>query len=86
MLAKGQRFEGARISLDGSSFYDCVFARCTLIYSGVLPVVMDNNRFDDCAWEFQGPATNTMSFLKAVYSAGASQLVEQTFESIRSRS
>ena len=84
MIAEGQVFRDKRIYLDGSSFYQCRFERCTVVYAGTLGFVLDNPRFIDCRWEVQGPARETLGFLRALYAAGAHELVEQTFESIRS--
>jgi hypothetical protein len=86
MLARSQDFADSKITLDGSSFYSCGFNRCTLIYAGLLPVQLDNCRFNDCKWEFTGAASNTVGFMRAMHSAGATALIEATFEQIRGKS
>jgi hypothetical protein len=83
MIAKTQTFEDAKISLDGGSFYGCTFRRCTLVYSGLLPVVLEGGSFDGCKWEFSGPALNGVQFMSAIYKAGGGDLMERTFEAIR---
>jgi hypothetical protein len=84
MIIRNQTLENVRVSLDGGSFYGCVFVRCTLIYSGLLPVFfLEGCRFNDCNWEFNGPAMTTIQFMSAIYKAGARDLIEGTFRSIR---
>ncbi|HEY1364300.1 MAG TPA: hypothetical protein VGF60_18805 [Xanthobacteraceae bacterium] len=84
MIAEGQVFRDKRIYLDGSSFYQCTFERCTVVYSGTLGFVLESPQFIDCRWEVQGAARETLGFLRALYAGGARDLVEQTFQSIRS--
>jgi hypothetical protein len=83
MFADKQAFKDSKIVLDGSSFYGCTFTRCVLVFSGVLPVTMESNVFNDCHWEFAGPAQETLLFLSALHGAGAAELVETTFDRIR---
>ena len=83
MIAEGQKFVGKRIFLDGSSFTKCRFERCTMIYSGHLGMEMKEPEFVDCRWEIQGPAKETLKFLRALYRAGAKDLVEATFDAVR---
>ena len=82
MIAKGQTFTGITICLDGGTFTDCRFERCTIIISGLLPVALENPRFVDCQWSFVGPASTTVSFMAAMYRAGAKDLIESTCNSI----
>jgi hypothetical protein len=78
MIVRDQTIENAKLSLDGGSFYGCVFRGCTLMFSGLLPVVLDNCQFqNNCRWEFNGPAMNTIQFLSAIYQGGARELVEK---------
>jgi hypothetical protein len=83
MIAKDQTFEDITISLDGGSFYNCTFRRCKLQFSALLPVVLTGCHFDNCNWEFAGPAVNTVGFLAAMYKGGATEIVERTFRVIR---
>jgi hypothetical protein len=85
MIARKQTFTGATISLDGSSFSECEFNRCTLIFSGFLPVMLQSNSFSNCKWEFAGAAQNTLAFMTALYEGGASDLIEATFDKIRGK-
>jgi hypothetical protein len=86
MIARNQTFSDVTVHLDGSSFYDCTFERCTVVFSGVLPAVLNNPRFVDCRWQAAGPAETTIMFLTALYKAGAKDLIETTFETIRGKS
>ena len=87
MIAEKMTLEGKTIILDGGSFYACQFKGCTLIFNGVLPVVMERCSFDgDCKWQFSGPAQNTIVFMQALYAGGAKDLIENTFRNIRGES
>jgi hypothetical protein len=86
MIARNQTFSDVTVYLDGSSFYDCTFERCTVVFSGVLPAVLNNPRFVDCRWAAAGPAETTIGFLTALYKAGAKDLIEATFDTIRGKS
>jgi len=82
VIAKDQTFTGLTICLDGGTFSNCRFERCTIIISGVLPISLENPRFVDCQWSFIGPASTTVSFMAAMYRAGAKDLIEATCNSI----
>lgn len=85
MIARNQTFSDITVYLDGSSFYDCTFEKCIVVFSGVLPAVLHNPRFVDCQWQAAGPAETTINFLTALYRAGAKDLIEATFERIRGK-
>ena len=87
MIANGQTFTNLRISLDGSVFKGCKFEGCVLVFSGILPISLENNSFDPaCRWEFRGPARETLMFMHALYRAGGKDLIEGLFNGIRSES
>ncbi len=83
MIAEKMAFEGKNIVLDGGSFYACQFNRCKLIYNGMMAVTFDECSFDNCEWQFAGPALNTIGFMQALYAVGAKDLIENTFQNIR---
>ena len=83
MIAEKMAFEGKKIVLDGGSFYACQFKSCTLIYNGMMPVTMDGCSFDNCEWQFAGPALNTFNFMQALYVSGAKDLIENIFRNVR---
>jgi hypothetical protein len=83
MIARNQTFNDMTISMDGGSFYGCTFNRCKLQFSGLLPITLDRGNYHDCNWEFSGPAANTVTFMTALYKAGAHDLVEGIFRTIR---
>jgi hypothetical protein len=86
MIATEQTYENMMIYLDGSTFVECRFIRCTLSYSGLLPVHLERNAFDNCNYAFTGPAAATMAFLTGLYHGGGpvgEQAVEQIFEDVR---
>ncbi len=83
MIAEEMTFEGKTVVLDGGSYYACQFKNCTLIFNGVLPVTMDKCSFDNCNWQFSGPAQNTIGFMRGLYTGGAKDLIENIFRNIR---
>ncbi len=82
MIAKGETFSGMTINLDGGTFVDCRFEKCNIVICSLLPITLENPRFVDCTWSFSGPASNTVSFMAAMYRAGAKDLIEKTCASI----
>src|SRR3990172_11054774 len=78
-------FENRSVSLDGESFYRCIFRRCLMKFSAIVPVTMLGCEFDNCEWAFDGPASLAMNFLSQLYQEGegGKNLVENTFENIR---
>lgn len=80
---KDQNFFEKNVVLDGSSFVNCVFSRCTMVYSGGEIPAMSRCRFDDFAWQFGGDAANTIAFLSGMYRGGFDRLIESTFHEIR---
>jgi hypothetical protein len=85
LFARKQKFENVTIFLDGSSFVECTFDNCTLIYSGLLPVALDTSSFNNCRWEFSGAAQNTVGLMAALYGSGEQELIEATFDNIRGK-
>ena len=86
MLARNETFTDMRIVLDGSSFYGCTFRSCVLIYCATLPVVMEGCQYErGCRWQMDRAAKTTLDFLATLYRAGATNLVENTFDVIRGK-
>ena len=83
MIAENQTFKGVRVQLDGGTFEHVIFEKCTLVYSGLMGASMSNCKFNDCQWELNGPAQETVMFLTALYAGGATELVENTLAAIR---
>jgi hypothetical protein len=83
MIAKNQTFADVTVHLDGSSFYDCTFERCTIVFSSLIPTTLHNPRFVDCRWQAIGPAQLTIEFMSSLYRVGAKDLIEGTFKNIR---
>nr|DAL09305.1 MAG TPA_asm: LH3 HEXON-INTERLACING CAPSID protein, CAPSID PROTEIN, BETA-HELIX [Caudoviricetes sp.] len=83
---KSCTFEDTNVLLDGFSYENCTFTRCKIVYSATDTFALVNNRFNDCKWSFEGPAGNTLQFLKAMYKDMGDfgkQMVEATFENIK---
>ncbi len=84
MIAHGQKFENVTIFLDGSSFYNCQFSNCNLVFSGVVGFLMDHPVYQNCRWTPQGPALQTIQLLSNLYSSGAVDLIEAVIKAIKS--
>jgi hypothetical protein len=85
MIAYDQTFKDAMVYLDGSSFYRCRFERCTIVVTGYTGCQLVDPQFVDCKWTVSGPAQNTLTLLAALYRAGARDLVEATFDTLRGK-
>ncbi len=85
MIAENATFKGRKISIDGGSFYSCQFDGCRIIFSGLMPATLQECSFNNCLWEFSGPALNTIKFMKAFYLGGAKDLIENTLQDIRGK-
>jgi hypothetical protein len=83
MIAYDQVFSDATVYLDGNSFYRCKFERCTVIINGYMGCTLVDPRFIDCKWKVSGPAENVFALLSGLYQAGATDLIEATFQQIR---
>ena len=51
------------ITLDGGRFINVDFRNATLVYSGGEAPYIEACRFHDAAFRFEGPASNTLTFL-----------------------
>lgn len=83
---KAQNFNNQKIILDGFAYTDCTFRACTIIYSATEPFALVGNAFYDCLWSFEGPAANTLHFLRSMYKDMGEvgrQMVDLTFENIK---
>ena len=81
-----QIFEGQSIILDGNRFTGCTFRNCVLRFSAASAADLRANHFEDVRFEFEGSAAMTLGFLAALYrdGGGFEQIVESTFENVRS--
>lgn len=78
-------FRDQSIVLDGNEYIGCRFERCEIIFTGGSLPKLIGNHFDDCRYTFDGPAARTVQLMAALYSGGAQQLIEATFETIRGK-
>jgi hypothetical protein len=78
-------FTDQSLVIDGSEYIGCRFERCEIIFAGgSLPTLVGND-FKECTYKFDGPAARTVQFMTGLYSGGAQQLIEATFEMIRGK-
>ena len=87
MIALNQKFDDLTITLDGGTFHGCTFTRCRLRFGGLALPDLGGNRFEQCEWDFVGPARDTLAFMQVLYhDHGGTSLVEKMFGLIRDRS
>lgn len=55
-----------RVTLDEGVFDNCDFRQVQMMYSGGTPPQFLNCRFDDATFTFDGPANNTLLFLRSM--------------------
>lgn len=80
------QFIDESIKLDGNHFENCTFTNCEIVFKGTSVFNLVGCRFNHCRWKFEGPAANTMNFLKIMYKEMGEfgkQMVEATFENIK---
>ena len=86
MLVTGKKFRNATMQLDGNTFKNCTFTNCKMVFSGYMPVGLENSTFNKVSWSFTGPALTTLGFMRALYAGGGSggmELIENTLQAIR---
>jgi hypothetical protein len=78
---EGKTFKSQTIELDGNEFLNCEFDQCILVYRGGVPPTLDGCGFDSPRFVFEGAASNTMAFLKALSepASGLSSFLKNSF-------
>lgn len=71
MVIKNYTFEAEPVLMDFHDFRHCTFRKCRLIFCGYSAVTVDSCRFEDCRWEFGGPALATLQFLANLHQNGS---------------
>jgi hypothetical protein len=64
---KGGRFQGGTVSVDGNRYENCTFVNCNIEYAGGGLPSFIGCTFDACRLGLTGPASNTIVYLKAIY-------------------
>lgn len=81
-MTSGASYNHQTVTLDGETFADCDFVSCRLVYAGGETPSFESCRFEDCDWKFEGGAADTLSFLKAMWGAGAKAAVQTLIKDI----
>lgn len=64
MEVNGGQMTGTRVQVDGVLYKNVIFNNCTMVYGGSGGEMgFIGCTFNDCKWEFTGPAGNALSFL-----------------------
>jgi hypothetical protein len=80
---EGAAFTNDTVVLDGNEYRNCIFTNCELIFRGANGVSLHGISLNSCRWTFEGSAALTINFMTALYQAGVTDLIDQTFENIR---
>ena len=82
MKFDNQTFRDQAIELDFNQFITCSFHNCNLVIRGFTPLAVENCRFDNCNFHFDGPAGVTLANLQGLY-RGMPQVAELALKIIR---
>ena len=80
-------FANEEVMLDFHEYDTCEFRDCRFVVLGYGPFVLNKCEVINCTFHFAGPAANTIQTMSAIYNNNGEQgkqLVEATFENIRS--
>ena len=80
---QGATFTNETVVLDGNDYRNCTFTDCVIVFRGTAAVSMNGVTTNNCRWTFEGPASLTIEFMTALYQAGVTDMLDQTFENIR---
>ena len=84
MITQKQTLKNLTIQIDGETFVGCRFESCELVFNGLMGATFIDCVFSkDIKWRFDGPANNTLKFMRALYEGGADKLIENIFREIR---
>jgi hypothetical protein len=78
-----ETFTDQRVELDGNTYTNCTFNTCQLVFRATAPVTLQGANFENCTWTFDDAAGLTISFMTALYQGGMTDLMEQTFATMR---
>ena len=78
-------FENVKVYVDDNEYKGCKFIQCNIVFTGTGALSLVENTFTDCRFSFEGPAARTLEFMTALYTGGARQLIEGTFDKIRGK-
>lgn len=79
-LHKAKEFTG-RVEVDGNAYVACTFENVVLVYAGGAPPSFAGCIFREWKFAFEGPAGNTVNFLKSLApkQSGLSDVIRETF-------
>jgi hypothetical protein len=80
----GIHYQDATVELDGNTFQNCTFDRCTMVYRGNDLPYLISSVFNNCQFRFDDAALRTITLLHRLYAAGAEKIVEEYIEMIKS--
>lgn len=84
---KGAKFDNCKfadktVALDGNVYINCTFTRCVLVYTGGPLPEIRGGLMEDCTFILDGAAMRTLEFMRALYTTGAKNVVDQMIQSV----
>ena len=76
------KFSHETVRVDGEAFSECDFTGCRMVYAGGDVPEFSECRFQDCEWKFEQAASQTLGYLKLIWSVGAKSAVQATIKEI----
>jgi hypothetical protein len=72
------------VNFDGHEYRSVKFFNCEIVFGARSVTHASGIEFNNCTWRFEGPAADTVAFMRALYSSGVNgrKLVLDTFRTI----
>ena len=81
-----KNFKNDVIKIDSSFYHKCIFKNSNIIYCAEGKLSLSACEFHDCNWLFEGPAGETIGFMRDIYhhlDNGGKQIVNSIFKGIK---
>lgn len=82
---RNSTFTNSRVDLDNVAYDSCKFSDCLVVYSGRSPISLSGCDFKNCTWKLEGPAQNTIMFLRLMntsFGDFGQEMVQKIIESL----
>jgi hypothetical protein len=89
MEIRDQTYKDVAINIDGTTYKNCTFLCCRLVFSAVAPMSLAENTFIECTWQVTGAAADTVNFLRTAFCQGGlagEELTDRMIGVIKGRS
>ncbi len=76
----GKTYGEQRLRVDDTTFDNCIFDKTTLVFGGGSMPIFKGGEFRGVGLDFEGPALETIKFLRLLVLMGGRDLVRAQFE------